>query len=418
MTTSSIRSLVASVARGTAALRETLRAQPSLASARSNSHEAVGVCMVIERYYPYIAGAEKQLQARTQPLARRGVKVVVVTRREGGLAARETVADAPVFRMPTRGSRVVASLQFTLASLLFLARHRGEIDVLHAYNLFSPATIGLLAKLVLRIPVTVELHSGGRLGEIAVLRSVNSGAPRLRLLARFVDVFVALSDEIERGLRGIGVPSERIVRIPNGVDPEYFRPADASRRQALRTELDLEGRRVALFVGRLEPEKGLECLLEAWREVRRELPGALLLLVGDGVLRASLHARAVPGVRLVGPVSDPLPHLQAADCFVLPSESEGLPVALLEALATGLPCVATAIGGTVDVLSPDVDGWLVRPGDAATLAATLVRALNGEGRARIGAAGRARVIHDFSLESAADRLAELYRRLARLRAGA
>jgi glycosyltransferase involved in cell wall biosynthesis len=222
-------------------------------------------------------------------------------------------------------------------------------------------------------------------------------------------MFIALSEEIEQELRDIGVPRDRIVRIPNGVDTRRFRPLDARRRETLRAELRFTGRRVALFIGRLESMKGVDALLDAWQDVRRSVPDALLVIMGYGALRASLQSRSVPDVRFVGVVDDPLPYLQAADCFVLPSLGEGLPVALLEAMATELPCVATSIGGTVDVIRPGIDGWLVRPQDSAALAKALVQALTLSDRAQLGAAGRARVLSKFSLEDAADRLSALYR---------
>lgn len=367
--------------------------------------------MLIQGYDPRVAGSEKQLQALVPLLARRGVEVVVVTRREPGLAARGTVAGGPVYRMPTPGGRVVASSSFTLAGLLFLLRRRRRIDVLHAHDLYSPATTAVLGKLFLRRPVAVTLHVGGARSEVAVLRSVRSGPPRLRLLPRFVDRFIAISDELEHELRAIGVPGERLVRIPNGVDAGRFRPADPGHRCALRQALGLEGHRVALFLGRLASEKGLDRLLEAWPAVRRALPDALLLLAGGGPQRDALEARWSPGVRFLGWLDDPVPHLQAADCFVLPSDSEGLPIALLEAMASGLPCVATSVGGVVDVLRPGVEGWLVPRGDTAALAAALSRALAGEERERFGRAARARAVADFSLEATAESLSDLYRQL-------
>ena len=278
----------------------------------------------------------------------------------------------------------------------------------YAYAPFSTATVGMLARLLLRKRLAVALGCDGSFGDLAVLRSLASSPLRLWLLRRYVDRFVALSEEIEQSLREIGIPSGRIVRIPNGVDAEHFRPAEPGQRAALRAELKLAGRHVALFVGRLAPQKGLEPLLDAWQAVRTTLPDALLVLVGKGPLREALRSRAGPGVRFAGLIRDPLSYLQAADCFVLPSRSEGMPSALLEAMATGLPCVATAIGGVVDVLRPGVEGWLVAPGDTSTLASALIDALSSAERQRLGAAARERVQRDFSLDSTADRLAQLY----------
>ena len=372
----------------------------------------LGVCMLTQDFVPKVAGAEKQLLALLPGLNRRRVRVLVLTRRQPGLAGSVNLAGAAIRRVWARGGRIAASLTFTLACLSILVRQRRRIDVLHAHGIFSPSTTAVIARLLLGKRVVVKPLGGGQFGDLAVLRRVRLGTARLWLLARLVDVFVAVSDEIARELRSCGVPDERIAKIPNGVDCGRFQPATTERRQALREELGLGDRQVALYVGRLEPEKGLDLLLEAWAQVRQLLPRALLLIVGDGGLRSSLERRAGPSVRFVGLADDPLPYYQAADCFVLSSRSEGLPNALLEALAAGLPVVATAVGGIVDVVGPDAGGLLVAPGDPGALAAALGEALSRVDRERMGQAGRARVLADYSLERTADRLLDLYRQLA------
>jgi glycosyltransferase involved in cell wall biosynthesis len=167
-----------------------------------------------------------------------------------------------------------------------------------------------------------------------------------------------------------------------------------------------------LYVGRLHVEKGVDTLLDAWPRVLCQVPDGTLVLVGDGPLREDLQARGIPRVLFVGNVQDPLPYLQAAEVFVLPSRSEGLSGALLEAMATGLPCVATAIGGTVDVVTDGVDGWLVPANHPDALAQRLTTALlDPPERARVGLAARQRVLREFSLTDVARRLAQVYRAL-------
>jgi glycosyltransferase involved in cell wall biosynthesis len=367
--------------------------------------------MLIERFHPYIAGAERQLLARIPLLKQRGVDVTVITRREPGLAARTVVAGAPVVRVSTRGGRIARSAQFTLGAVRELVRLRARVQLVYAYSPFSPATAALLGKALLGRPVVVQLLGGGPHGDLAVLGATRAGSLRMRLLHRGVDRFVALSQELERELRAAGAPADRIVRIHNGVDAGHFRPAEPTARRTLRARLGLEGRPVALYVGRLVPHKGLETLLEAWRSVLREHASALLLIVGEGPLAATLEARAGPNVRFAGLAPDPLPYFQAADCFALPSLGEGMPSVLLEAMAVGLPCVATSVGGVPEVLRAG-DGWLVPPGDSPALAAALREAL-GSGRSNPRAvAARERVCEEFSLERTADRLVELFTTLA------
>jgi glycosyltransferase involved in cell wall biosynthesis len=216
------------------------------------------------------------------------------------------------------------------------------------------------------------------------------------------------------------VPRERLAVVPYGVDTSRFRPAAPGERQRLRRELRLDHHPVVLFVARLEPEKGADTLLDAWPAVKASIPDALLLIAGEGSERAALEVRvgALPDVRLLGAVRNPVPYLQAADCYTLPSFSEGLPNSLVEALATGVPCVATRIGGSSEVLDHGRLGWLVPPGNASALAEAIVAALRLDPaqRNQRAAAGRAHVQEQYSLETNADRLHGLYRRLTAMRA--
>jgi glycosyltransferase involved in cell wall biosynthesis len=367
--------------------------------------------MLIQRFHPHVGGAERQLQSLIPKLAERGVQVGVLTRRHAELPARDGVAGALVYRAPMPGGRVAAALVYTLATLGFLLRHRRRIDVLHAHELLSPTTAAVLGKLLLRRPVIAKAVRGGWLGDVEVLRAARLGRFRLWLYARLVDRFVTISDEIDRELVAAGVPRERIVRIANGVDIDRFHPLEAAQRANLRHELGLGGRPTVLFVGRLAAEKGLDDLLQAWPTVMRAQPDAVLLLAGDGPERARLEARGLPGIRFLGEVEDPAPYLQVADCFVLPSSSEGLSNALLEALASGVACVATGIGGTVDAVRDGVEGLLVPPRDPGALADALVRALSPDSRAGFGRAARERMIREYSLDQTADRLVGLYREL-------
>lgn len=369
------------------------------------------VCMLIHHFYPHVGGAETNLKALIEPLRTRGFEVAVVTRGLPGLPARDTVAGAPVIRLSTRGGRTLASVVYTLQALRWIARRRRAIDLIHAHHLLSPTTTGVLAKLLFGIPLVVTVLRGGPLGDVATLGSGLLGRIRQRWFTRVVDVFVAVSDEIEQDLRASGVPRDRIVHIPYGVDPLRFRPAGADERAVRRQELGLDGHRVVVSVGRLVAQKGLDWLLDAWSSVRQAVPDALLVLAGDGPERAALEARRAAGVRFLGTTMDPVPLLQAADCFVQPSSSEGLSNALLEALASGLPVVATAIGGTVDAVRDGVEGLLVPPRDAEALAQALIRALEGPERRQLGAAARARILERYSIAGNADRLREVYVRL-------
>lgn len=382
--------------------------------------ERSGVAMIASVFYPSIGGAQRVVLETGRRLRARGVDVFVVTRHHGGLARYEEVAGLPTYRVG-RGDagKAVAALSFILGAVVLLWRLRARYEVLHCHQMISPMTIGLLARLLARRPLVVMPHRSGPIGDVGVLTRTRPLTGRLRLAAarRWADAFVCISPAIAEELRAAGVPAARLWPIANGVDLERLRPVDAGRRAALRRELGLPAGPLALYAGRLVPEKGLDVLLAAWPAVLREVRGAHLALVGAGEQREALEAQAA-GLGLAGRVSfvggrdEVAPLLQAADLFVLPSYAEGLPVALLEAMACGLPAVATAVDGTADVLEDGVTGRLVPPGDAAALAAGLVEGLTSPVAPAWGERGRDHVARRYSLEQVVGRYLDLYRAVA------
>jgi glycosyltransferase involved in cell wall biosynthesis len=171
-----------------------------------------------------------------------------------------------------------------------------------------------------------------------------------------------------------------------------------------------------MFTGRLHPQKNLDVLLEAWPKVTRAT-GANLILVGQGPERAQLEQRAeelgvLANVHFAGHVVDPADVLRAADVFVLPSVAEGMSNSLLEAMATGLPCVASDIGGNQDLLGPGGTGVLVGEGSPDGWAEALIGLLQDATRLkRLGGLARERVDEEFALTRVVDRYVALYRAL-------
>ncbi len=183
------------------------------------------------------------------------------------------------------------------------------------------------------------------------------GAPILRQAILANTGFAAISAEIEREWRALGVAEGRITRMASGVDADSFHPGVSS------VAADLLPRPRVMFTGRLHPQKNLPLLLEAWTEVARRGP-ANLILVGPGNDRQRLTEMAESlgisdRVQFVGAVDNPADYLRAADVFVLPSVAEGMSNSLLEAMATALPCVVSGIGGNTDLIADGLTGRLV-----------------------------------------------------------
>jgi glycosyltransferase involved in cell wall biosynthesis len=199
---------------------------------------------------------------------------------------------------------------------------------------------------------------------------------------------------------------DRLRIVHCGVEPALYAPEPGR----------APGKR-AIFVGRLSPEKGLMVLLEAFAALRARHPDAELALIGDGPARAEVEAEISRGgfgdaVKLLGflPPEKVAEELARADLLVLPSFAEGLPVVLMEALATGVPAVATRIAAVGELVEHEVSGLVVAPGDVAGLSAAMDRLFSDPGlRARMGAAGRTKVAAEFDVAQETAWLAALLR---------
>lgn len=373
--------------------------------------QRVRVAMIIHGYPPRLGGAERQLAALGPHLLASGVEVQVLTRRFPGLRPCEVREGIPVYRLPAPGPKAVASLAFTAFSLVRLVRLRPQ--VIHAHELFSATTTALVARRLWGIPVVVTAHRSGPLGDVYRLQRKWLGVLRIASIRRNVDRFVVISRDIQRELRQIGVDDERMVFVPNGVDTDRFGPVGPNERQSIRRRLGLPEGKIAIFSGRLEPEKRVDQLIAIWPQVREVEPSATLLVLGGGSQAINLQERAGEGVVFLGQVEDVCRYLQAADIFVLPSVAEGLSVAMLEALATGLPLIVTQVGGATDVIEHGKNGWLIPPEDPQALFIAL-KYLFGDVtlRRELGRQGRKTVEQEYALPRLAQKLQQMYCELA------
>lgn len=375
-----------------------------------SARKTIRVVMLIQAYHPRVGGAERQLAALAPLLQARGVDVHILTRRYSGLRSFEMINGVPVHRLPIPGSRPVASLSFTLAALPVL--YRLKPDLVHAHELLSPTTTAVLAKRIFGMPVVAKVLRGGQLGDIAELNQQWSGRRRLAIMRHQVDAFITISQEIDEELAAIGVPQEKRPFIPNGVDMARFTPIPAPERAAVRGKLGLPTGLMAVYTGRLSPEKQIDQLIAIWPQVQAVHPQATLLLLGTGDQESALKEQAGDGVIFRGAVADVAPFLQCADLFVLPSAAEGLSNALLEAMATGLPAVASRVGGAPDLITHGHNGLLIAPDAPGDLAEYIISLLGDRPqRERLGQQARQKVMRDYALPGIVEKLHDLYTRL-------
>ncbi|MFH1098866.1 MAG: glycosyltransferase [Candidatus Uhrbacteria bacterium] len=274
-------------------------------------------------------------------------------------------------------------------------------DLVHTH-LFGGDTWGRIAALRAGVPHLVSTEQNTNLDEGAVKRFVK------RMLARRTDRIVAVSDAVRSySIRVDHIPRGKIAVIPNGVDVERFRPSPPTPRRGVRF----------LAVGRFVPQKGLEVLLDAFAIIRDVLPDATLEIVGDGPLRSTLEAQVhsyhlADRVMFLGFRRDTAQIYTRADVLVMPSRWEGFGIAAVEAAACGLPVVASAVGGLMEVVVDQETGILVPPGEPKLLAdAMRDLATDAPRRILFGHAGRRHVEKNYNIRRVVERYEELYEEL-------
>ena len=387
----------------------------------------LSVLMVTGAYHPEISSGGLQCQTMARALAGRATVRVLTTAVDTTLPHQAVVDAVPVTRVhvdvTSTPSRFMAIGRMSAA----LARIVPSSDVVHLHGCSSKNVPVVLAARAAGRPVILSLHTAGHDEPEAVKQS-----GRLRWWAyRSVDRYLSVSPSLVESYLSAGLPAERIDCIPNGIDTTRFAPADARERAALGQELGLPiDRPVVVFVGFFSHDKQPQVLVDAWlRAYGRSGLDATLVLVGasrsayfevdDEIAGRIQEAARAKGradrLVMAGTTHAVDRYLRAADVFVLPSRREGLPVALLEAMACGLPCIASRLRGSTDAIMTDGEnGVLVPVGDVEAVATALIGVFNDPLRAgALGAAARQTVVDRYSSDFVAQRWLETYDHVTR-----
>ena len=349
-----------------------------------------------------VGGAERALVELATRLDRTAYEPeVACLMGDGPLAEVLRQRDVPVHALGVRG-------KWDLRVLWRLRRLLAGCDVVHSF-LFH-------ANMVARVAAI----GSGVSAVVSSARVAERSRPRRRSLERWthwlVDAETCVSNGVRDYLGAGGFPRDKLVVIPNGVDVERFGPRDPAfkRRLGLRADTPL-----VTTIGRLHEQKGMHYFLRAAASVRHSRPDCHFLVVGHGPLEDELRRLAAEfhiadHVTFLGFCDDVPAVLAATDVFVLPSLWEGMPNAVLEAMAAGVPVVATRVEGTVDIIEDGKTGLLVLPRDIPGLVSAVLRLLGEPDRAAaLAAAGQAHVRAHFPLDAMVRRHEQLYADLLR-----
>ncbi len=422
---------------------------------KQNNSTKPRIYIAIATFHPLVGGAEKQAHAQGRILRERGYESTIITfRHNKQWSSREDVAGVPVIRVAglLLGNR--DTLPRPLQQILYLLAlvvvgwtlwlHRNRYDVLHVYQLSLLTLPTALACKLTGKPMIIAVRSSGsgkvtgshdtaRLvagpldpptpwlkvdgqtwvdGDLEGL--VRMGKPFVHyarsLLLEVQAVVIVLSSRMKSYLAAHDFLLPGTKFIPNGVDTARFYPLYENASQAGRAQ-------VVVCVSKLRYEKGVDVLLQAWHLVQKQAPQARLILVGSGPIQPQLTRMAealniTESVEFAGLQNDIPTQLHRAGIAVLPSRWEGMPNAVLEAMACGIPCVATRVSGSEDIIQQGVNGLLVASEDYEEMAQALLTLLNDPDLVQdYGQAARTTIEQHYTLEHITDLYTELYQNM-------
>ncbi len=378
------------------------------------------VWILISLFHPIPGGDEFIAQWFAENLHNQyGWNVRVLTRRHTTrydvLPSKGEVNGTPIVRIRSHGKKI-GSLTHFLGGLFHLIL-RGRGGIYHAYDIKVSSWIAIFARYILGGRAVIKLRSG-----VYKYRTYYvSQLARLYFILplRLTDRVAVVNEEVEQYLHGLGIASDKIVCIPNAVDTTYFSilPA-AEKKVGLRETLGLPANKVIfLYVGRLIELKGVDVLLKGWSQLPADARhNSLLLLVGNGEeeflsdIISSLNIEE--SVSWVGPQHDVRNYYWGSDVFVLASRTEGLSVALLEAMACGLPAIVSRVGGSPDIIQHGKNGLLFDSEAHEQLAKCLSTMLKlSEQWASMGEYAREMAVSYADIDVCVAQMDKLYRQL-------
>jgi len=392
------------------------------AASTNHAKAPARVLLVTGAYFPEISSGGLQCQAVARHLGARGSFSVLTTATDAALASHETIESIEVSRVYVDVENRGPKARAFLALLIELLRRLPRTDAVHLQG-FSRKNILIvtMAKLFGR-PTVLSLQT-------AVHDEPQTVAGQGRLAAWAYsshDMYLSVSARLRDQYLHAGLPPDRIRLVPNGVDVHRFAPATVDERATLRRRLGLPLERpIVLFVGMFSHDKQPRILFDAWLGLQRD-PALASTLVFVGATQSAYYeidpqlalamradaANVAVADRLVfvEPTHQVHEYFRAADFFSLPSAREGLPIALLEAMSTGLPCVASRLPGSTDTIVEDgVNGRLVPPGDAEALASALTVFLRDRAvGARMGERARETVLQRYGIGPVAEAWMDAY----------
>lgn len=370
------------------------------------------VLMLSDYYPPHLGGGVEKVVSEICPrLVQRGHDVAVVTLKTVPSPEVETTGNLTIFRIPAMDLTPRLGLQqaisISLLPAIFRCIRTFKPDVIHAHNLFFRTTeAAALLKTLSSVPLITTLHLGEMEGGSKLLRTLVKSYEFTvgRFIARQSSHIITVSEAVAQYSKPMIGKSTPLTVVPNGVDTSAFHPT-----------LERNGvKPTILFVGRLIQNKGPEVLVNAVPQILSSHPNARIIFAGDGPMKAQLIQQAEKlqvghAIDFLGLRHDVPELMRKSSLFVRPSTLEGMPLTVLEAMASALPVVATPVGGTPELIKDKECGHLVPVGDSSALANATIRLLDDRSMAEsMGNRGYDMVVNKHTWEVVAQKTERVY----------
>ncbi len=322
-----------------------------------------------------------------------------------------------IYRIPAfHGFTMLNTFLYLAGSFMVLLPALRKTTVLHAFQVYSSGLVACLIKNILKLKVIVQDIGGGDSGDVAELKRMPFSRFFIGLIKQ-ADLYISPSSQITEELTDVGFTPDKIKKVSHGVDTDIFNPWNdkgmgMSKRKLFNTEI-----KNVTFVGRLVPEKRPFFLLETWKSVIKEYPKVQMVIIGKGRLEDELKKYCrekglESSIKFMGVVGDVLPYYGATDVFILPSSSEGVSIALLEAMSCGLPVVASNIPGNAEIIQNGKNGLLFDVENRMDCAQKIVLLLKDEQLAdRLRNEARRTIEELYSSDIMTKSFIEIYRKI-------
>lgn len=387
----------------------------------TNHQKLKSVCMLVTNIDAPSGGVQKNSRLLLGEYSRLGIKTYVCARNYHNLPRSEIKEGTNFRRSPIFGnSLLINSVIYLIDSFFWLIVNRKKYDVIHCQQMFAPTMIASIANFIVRKPILTRITSSGLIGEANEIRRLPLTSVRLKLLER-ISKYVVLNKEMKEEIEILGIPSKKINIIYNATQLPSENAFNKESRKNFRSRLKLHYEKIAVFVGRLSEEKGLDTLVNAWKIVNEKFPQAHLLLLGEGGAYRNVEkeTREVveqlnlkETVHFLGHVQNAKDFILASDVFVLPSRAEGMSNALVEAMACGSAIVATDIEANREICQNEINSLLVKTNDAEELASAIIRIFDSPIVAeKLAKQARMFAAENLSVENMTARYINLYQQM-------